>query len=99
MGNKLIRHISYIGIGLYLAALLTVSLAFRSHALQLKWMLWGIGEVLFFFVLVAVFYPRWKNAETKKFKHKVFWTALGIRVVYAVVMCYYYYLETGIGFE
>ncbi len=99
MGNKLIRHISYIGIGLYLAALLTVSLAFRSHALQLKWMLWGIGEVLFFFVLTAVFYPRWKSAETKKFKHKVFWTALGIRVVYAIVMCYYYYLETGIGFE
>lgn len=99
MGNKLVRHISYIGVGLYLAALLTVSLAFRSHALQLKWMLWGIGEVLFFFVLTAVFYPRWKSAETKKFKHKVFWTALGIRVVYAFVMCYYYYWETGIGFE
>jgi 4-amino-4-deoxy-L-arabinose transferase-like glycosyltransferase len=99
MGNKLIRHIFYIGIGLYLAALLTVSLAFRSHALQLKWMLWGVGEVLFFFVLTAVFYPRWKSAETKKFKHKVFWTALGIRVVYAFVMCYYYYWETGIGFE
>lgn len=99
MGNKLVRHISFIGVGLYLAALLTVSLAFRSHALQLKWMLWGIGEVLFFFVLTTVFYPRWKNAETKKFKHKVFWTALGIRVVYAFVMCYYYYWETGIGFE
>ena len=39
MGNKLVRHISYIGIGLYMAALLTVSLAFKSHALQLKWML------------------------------------------------------------
>ena len=99
MGNKLIRHISYIGIGLYLAALLTVSLAFRSHALQLKWMLWGLGEVLFFFILTAVFYPRWKSVETKKFKHRVFWTALGIRVVYAFVMCYYYYWETGIGFE
>ena len=99
MGNKLVRHISFIGVGLYLAALLTVSLAFRSYALQLKWMLWGIGEVLFFFVLTAVFYPRWKSAETKKFKHKVFWTALGIRVVYAFVMCYYYYWETGIGFE
>ena len=99
MGNKLLRHISFIGIGLYLAALLTVSLAFRSYALQLKWMLWGIGEVLFFFVLTTIFYLRWKNDEPKKIRHKVFWTALGIRVVYAVVMCYYYYLETGIGFE
>ena len=99
MSNKLLRHISFIGIGLYLAALLTVSLAFRSYALQLKWMFWGVGEVLFFFVLTTIFYPRWKNSEPKKFWHKVFWTALGIRVVYAVVMCYYYYLETGIGFE
>ena len=99
MGNKLLRHISFIGIGLYLAALLTVSLAFRSYALQLKWMLWGIGEVLFFFVLTTVFYPRWKNDEPKKFWHKVFWTALGLRAVYAFVMCYYYYWETGIAFE
>ena len=97
MGNKLLRHISFIGIGLYLAALLIVSLAFRSYALQLKWMFWGIGEVLFFFVLTTFFYPRWKNDEPKKFWHKVFWTALAIRVVYAFVMCYYYYWETGIG--
>ena len=99
MGNKLLRHISFIGIGLYLAALLTVSLAFRSYALQLKWVLWGIGEVLFFFVLTSIFYPRWKKDEPKKFWHKVFWIALAIRMVYAVVMCYYYYWETGIGFE
>ena len=99
MGNKLLRHISLIGIGLYLAALLTVSLAFRSHALQLRWMLWGIGEVLFFFVLTTVFYPRWKNNEPKKFWHQVFWSALAIRVIYAVLMCYYYYWETGIAFE
>ena len=87
MGNKLLRHISFIGIGLYLAALLTVSLAFRSYALQLKWVLWGIGEVLFFFVLTSIFYPRWKKDEPKKFWHKVFWIALAIRMVYAVVMC------------
>ena len=99
MGNKLLRHISLIGMGLYLVVLLTVSLAFRSYALQLKWMLWGIGEVLFFFILTTVFYPKWKDDDPKKFWHKVFWTALAIRVVYAFVMCYYYYWETGIGFE
>ena len=65
MGNKLLRHIAFIGIGLYLPALLTISLAFRDFALQLKWMLWGIGEVLFFFLLTIVFYPRWKNDDPK----------------------------------
>ncbi len=99
MSTKLLRHIAFIGVGLYLAALLTISMAFRSYALQWKWMLWGIGEVLFFFVLTTVFYPRWKHDEPKKFWRKVFFTALVIRVVYAIVMCYYYYLETGIGFE
>ena len=99
MSKKLIRHIALFGVGTYLLALLVISIAFREHALQLKWMLWGIGEVLFFFVLTAVFYPRWKDDDPKKFWHKVFWTALVIRVVYAFVMCYYYYWETGIGFE
>ena len=99
MGDKLIRHISIWGIGLYLVALVTISLVFREHALQLKWMLWGTGEVLFFFLLTAVFYSRWKADDSKKFKWKVFLVAFAIRAVYAFVMCYYYYWETGIGFE
>ena len=99
MSKTLTRYIALFGLGLYLLALLVVSMVFREHALQLKWMLWGIGEVLFFFVLTAVFYPRWKKDEPKKFWRKVFFTALAIRAVYAFVMCYYYYWETGIGFE
>ena len=99
MSKRPLRHIALFGIGLYLLALVVISLAFREHALQLKWMLWGMGEVLFFFVLTIVFYPRWKNDDPKKFRRKVFWTALVIRAVYAFVMCHYYYWETGIGFE
>ena len=99
MGIKLLRHISFIGIGVYIAALITISLVFKEHALQLKWMLWGCGEVLFFFMLTVAFYPRWKNDNTKQFQRKVFWTALGIRAVYAFVMCYYFYYQTGKAFE
>ena len=99
MEPKLLRNISSIGIGVYLMALITISLVFKDHALQLKWMLWGCGEVLFFFVLTAVFYPRWKNDDPKHFRHKVFWTALGIRAVYAFLICYYFYYQTGKAFE
>ena len=99
MSHKLLRYISLFGIGLYFLALVTISVVFHGHALQLKWMLWGIGEVLLFFVLTAIFYPRWKNDETKKFKWKVFLVAFVIRGLYAFVMCYYYYWETGIAFE
>lgn len=99
MTNRLIRNIALFGIGVYLLALLVISVAFHEHALHLKWMLWGIGEVLFFFVLTSVFYPRWKTKETKGFKWTLFLVAFGIRAVYAFVMLYYYYMETGIAFE
>ena len=99
MGNKLLRHIFFIGIGLYLAALLTISLAFRDFALQLKWMLWGIGEVLFFFLLTIVFYPRWKKDDPIRFKWKIFLVAFVIRGLYAILISYYYYYQTGMALE
>ena len=67
MSQKLTRYIALYGVGVYLLALLVISLVFHEYALQLKWMLWGIGEVLFFFVLTTVFYPRWKNDTPKQF--------------------------------
>ena len=99
MTEKLTRHIALFGIGVYLLALIVISLVFRYHALQAKWMLWGIGEVLFFFVLTTVFYPRWKNDNTNKFLLKVFIVALVIRVCYVIGVGYYYYFETGKAFE
>ena len=99
MGTKLLRHISLIGIGLYLLALIVVSLAFRNHALELEWMLWGIGEVLFFFVLTSLFYPRWKSNEPKTFWRKVFWTALAIRLLYVVFSYYYFIFRMGYPFD
>ncbi len=99
MSTKLLKHINLIGIGLYLLALAVISLVFREHALQWKWMLWGMGEVLFFFLLTTLFYPRWKNDDTKRFKWKVFLVAFVIRGLYAFLVAYYYYYETGKAFE
>ena len=99
MSKKLIWYISLFGIGGYLLALITISLLFREYALQLKWMLWGIGEVLFFFAMTAVFYPRWKDNSTKVFLLRVFFVALLVRVAYAVAVGYYYFYETGMSYE
>ena len=99
MSKQLTRYIALFGIGIYLLALIVISLLFRDHALQAKWMLWGIGEVLFFFVLTAVFYPRWKNGSTKTFLLKVFLVALVIRVGYVIAVGYYYYYQTGLAYE
>ena len=99
MTNKLLKHIALFGIGVYLLALIVISTVFHEHALQWKWIFWGVGEVLFFFVLTTVFYPRWKTKDPKRFKWTVFLVAFGIRAIYAFVMLYYYYWETGIAFE
>ncbi len=99
MSTKLLKHINFIGIGLYLLALIVISLAFREYALHWKWMLWGLGEVLFFFLLTTLFYPRRKGDDTKRFKWKVFLVAFVIRGLYAFLVAYYYYYETGKAFE
>ena len=99
MSKQLTRYIALYGVGVYLLALLVISIVFHDYALELKWMLWGIGEVLFFFVLTTVFYPRWKEDEPKKFWRKVFWVALAIRLLYVVLSYYYFMLSLGYAFD
>ena len=99
MGKNLLRYISAFGIGVYLIALITISLAFRNYALETKWIFWGICEVLFFFVLTSVFYPRWKLDDPKRFWRKVFWVALALRVAYVIFSYYYYYAQWGYPFD
>ena len=98
MGTRLLRHISAFGIGVYLVALITISLVFKEYALETKWIFWGVSEVLFFFVLISVFYPRWKQDDPKSFWRKVFWVAFAIRVAY-VIFSYCYYSQFGSPFD
>ena len=99
MSIKLFRHIALLGISVYLVSLILISLLFRDYAMQPLWMAWGVGEVLFFFLLSWLFYSRWKQDDTKRFLRKVFFVALGIRIVYVVLMCFYFYYQTGAPFE
>lgn len=99
MSTKLLKHINLIGIGLYLLALIVISMVFQSHAMELEWLLWGIGEVLFFFVLTSIFYPRWKNEKSWRFCRKVFWIALAIRLLYVIFSYYYFSIRLGYPFE
>ena len=95
MSKQLTRYIALFGIGVYLLALIVISVVFREHALQLRWMLWGIGEVLFFFLMTTVCYPLLKDLDRKRFLWTVFIVALALRVAYAVGIGYYYYYQTG----
>ena len=99
MGTRLIRHISVLGVFVYLAALALIGVLFRGQVMQPKWMFWGVGEVLFFFLLSWFFYSHWKEDDGKRFRRKVFFIALSIRAVYVVLVCFYFYQQTGVAFE
>lgn len=99
MPDKLHRHFQWVGIGVYLLALLITSIGFRPYAMKTLWLAWGIGTVLFFFLTSWFFHQRWRHDERKKFIRKVFWVALGIRAVYVGAIILYYYYETGLGME
>lgn len=97
--DKLYKHFQWMGIALYMAALLIVSLSFRTYALKPLWMVWGVGTVLFFFLLTYTTQRRWRHDDNKTFLKKLFWWALGIRMAYVGVMIFYYYWQTGVSFE
>ena len=99
MGTKLFRHISVLGLSAYLVALILVSAFFHSQAMKPLWMFWGVSEVLLFFLLSWLFHSRWKKDDNRHFTRKVFFTALGIRVVYVTLICFYFFYQTGIPFE
>lgn len=99
MLDKLHRHFQWVGVAIYLAALLIVSVCFSAYRLQPLWMAWGVATVLFFFGMTYWSNHRWQNLPTKTFLRKVFWWALGIRVIYVVSIIFYYYWQTGVSFE
>lgn len=99
MPERLHRHFQWIGVAVYVMALLIVSLWLKPYALKPLWMAWGVGTVLFFFVLTWFFQQQWRHAEQKAFVKKVFWVALSIRVVYVGAMMFYYYYQTGLSME
>lgn len=99
MPRRLHRYFCWVGIAIYLISLLIVSVSFRNFALKPLWMAWGIGAVVFFFLLTYIFNQRWQHNDQKIFQRKVFWTALAIRMVYVGAIIFYYYWQTGISLE
>lgn len=99
MPDKLHRHFMWVGAAVYLAALLIVSLCFRSYALKPLWMAWGVVTVLFFFGMTYLCHRHWRHDSAKIFLRKVFFWALGIRMLYVGAMLFYYYWQTGLSLE
>lgn len=99
MPERLHRHFNILGLGIYAAALLIVSLLFRDHALKGQWMAWGIATVMLFFLMTYCCHHYWRKDETKTFIKKLFWTAFALRALFVVGIYFYYLIENGFPME
>ena len=99
MPRKLHRHFVWVGIALYLLALVIVSIAFSAYTLRVEWWCWGIGTVTFYFLATYLCNQHWQGDDRRLFLKKVFWTALVLHAVYVVAMVFYYHYRTGLSLE
>lgn len=89
---KLITHKA---IMYYFFTLTLVSVIFFNRILPLIWILFGAVEVCSFFYFSNLLTKRWRIINSTLFVRKIFWTALGIRVLYMVFAYFFYDVMTG----
>lgn len=76
----------------YLITLIMVSFAFMRFVMPFQFMVFGMVAVFLFFYFSSNLTRNWRRYAPRRFKKRLFVTALIIRIVY-VVFIYYYYIE------
>ena len=79
----------------YLVTLALVSIIFFNHAMPFQFMLFGLVPVCLFFVYGNRLTMDWQRFSQRSFTKKLFLTALVIRLVYTVLIYFYYIEMTG----
>ncbi len=87
------------GLLIYVLSVVLVSFAFMNYFMGLEWVSLGVLEVALFFLASSVLTKRWKELPTKLFLKYLFWTALGLRIVWVFFSYYFYTYKTGVPFE
>ena len=86
-------------IGIYVLALMIVSIVFMDHAMKGMFMVAGFVLVGAFFYGSHVFTVSWNSISEKRFVKNLFWTALALRVAWVVASYYFFIGQTGQPFE
>lgn len=85
-------------VGAYAVALLGVNLMFSNYAMEWYFWLFGIAWVAGFFFLSVKYSREWSVLQVRKkkaFEKKMFGTGVGIRILYAIFIFYFYLVMTG----
>jgi len=93
------KRIASTAVVIYAGMLLAVSVVFMNYAMSLTYIVMGLVWVIGFFILSSYFSKQWMKVPQKLFLQRVFFTALGLRIVWVVFSYYYYEAQTGVPFE
>ena len=89
-------------VGAYAVALLGVNLMFSNYAMEWYFWLFGIAWVAGFFFLSVKYSRDWSVLRVRKkkaFEKKMFGTGVGLRILYAIFIFYFYLGITGVPHE
>ena len=93
------KKIAHRGIAVYLVSLSLVSVFFVGYTMLWEYILLGILWVTGFFLLTNRWTETWRVYPEKEFVKKLFWVAVGLRLVWVIFSYYYYIQTTGQPFE
>lgn len=86
-------------IGIYVLALMIVSIVFMDYAMKGMFMVAGFILVGAFFYGSNALTVSWSSIPEKLFVKNLFWTALALRVAWVLFSYYFYIDQTGLPFE
>lgn len=93
------KNIAHRAIAVYLISLSLVSIFFVGYRISWGYALLGLIGVMGFFLLTANWSAAWRVYPEKQFVRFLFYTALGIRLVWVIASYYFYIQATGLPFE
>lgn len=93
------QRIASLAVYLYITVLLAVSVLFMNYAMDIVFIALGLAWVIGFFLLSSRFSKQWVRIPQKLFLQRVFYTALGLRIVWIIISYYYFSAQTGMPFE
>ena len=83
----------------YFTVLMVCAWLFVPRFLPFIWILFGTVAVFSFFYFSTVLSIRWADISSSSFRTKIFMNALIIRVIYVILIYYFYLAKTGFPFE
>ncbi len=87
------RQYSMAAIAAYFVGLLAVAVMASSVDMVMEWYWWvfGIVEVVGFFLASTNLSQSWKGLKSRTFEKKLFWTGFGIRAVVVLFLYWFFY--------